>query len=137
MAILLNLVKCFVSSEETFTGSLTERREFRYTRMSSQVTCGSNRVAKTLASRLRLTNRSPLPCPLPVTPFVLRLRVVVCTATGYTLGFCFGERRTTVVHFGTLTSGRVGGDGVETAASTGHCDPSSGPGVESGAREIA
>ena len=72
--------------------------------------------------------------PLPVTPLVLRVRVVVdgCTATGWILGLaCFtGERRTTVVHFGTSTSCRDDTEDVDTelAASIGHCDPSSGVG---------
>ena len=72
--------------------------------------------------------------PLPVTPLVLRVCVVVdgCTATGWILGLaCFaGERRTTVVHFGTSTSCRYDTEDVDTelAASIGHCDPSSGVG---------
>ena len=97
--------------------------------MSYQVTWGSKRVAKTIARRLRLTDRSPLPWPLPVTPLVLRVRAAV---DDWILDLsCFaGERRTTVVHFGTSTSCRDDTKDVDTelAASIGHCDPSSGVG---------
>ena len=52
---------------------------------------------------------------------------------------CFGDRRTTVVHFGTSTSCRVDADGVETglAASIGHCDPSSEIESSTTAQEIS
>ena len=65
--------------------------------MSSQLTCGSKRVAKMLASRLRFTERSPLPWPFPATPvFFLGRAPVDFTRDGCVVIFC--ERRTTVVH---------------------------------------
>ena len=64
--------------------------------MSSQLTCGSKRVAKMLASRLRFTERRPLPWPFPVTHVFFLGRAPVDFTRDGCVVFC--RRRTTVVH---------------------------------------
>ena len=64
--------------------------------MSSQLTCGSKRVAKMLASRLRFTERRPLPWPFPVTHVSFLERAPVDFTRDGCVVFC--RRRTTVVH---------------------------------------
>ena len=64
--------------------------------MSSQLTCGSKRVAKMLASRLRFTERKPLPWPFPVTHVFFLGRAPVDFTRDGCVVFC--RRRTTVVH---------------------------------------
>ena len=79
--------------------------------MSSQLTCGSKRVANMLARRLRFTERSPLPWPFPVTPVFFLGRAPVEFTRDGCLVLC--RRRTTVVH-SVVVGARLEVDGAQT-----------------------